>query len=124
MEHWSRSTRSPARARRSSARDRGYRTSQNVTSNDDTFAGMLVDLLAQAKPAGGAALDQVAIANGASGVVTAALLWLGMGHRSGKVAVLGRIGRYSERVSGLPAWAAVPSGMIVASLVTALFGMM
>ncbi|MDA0181120.1 hypothetical protein OJ997_12510 [Solirubrobacter phytolaccae] len=84
----------------------------------------MFELIAQAKPAGGAALDQVAIASGAAIVVTAVLMWLGLGHRSGKVALLGRIGAYSERVSGLPAWAAIPSGMIVVSLITALFGML
>src|SRR5690349_7234698 len=102
---------------------RGYRTSQNVTSNGDTFAGM-VELIAQAKPAGGAALDQVAIATGAAGLVTVVLLWLGMGHRTGRVAALGRLGRFAEHASGLPSWAAVPAGMIVVALNTALFGMM
>ena len=29
-----------------------------------------------------------------------------------------------ERVSGLPAWAAIPAGIIVVSLITALFGML
>ena len=80
--------------------------------------------LLAAKPAGGAALDQVAIATGAAVFVTVALMWLGLGHRSGKVALLGRLGKFSQRVSGLPAWAAIPSGMIVVSLVTALFGML
>ena len=83
----------------------------------------MLELLAQAKPAGGAALDQVAIATGAAGLITVVLLWLGMGHRSGKVALLGRLGRSSERVSGMPAWLAIPSGIIVVSLITALFGM-
>lgn len=81
-------------------------------------------LLAQAKPTGGAALDQVAIATGAAVAVTLVLIWLGMGHRSGKVPVLGRIARFAERVSGLPAWAAIPAGLIVVSLITALFGML
>jgi hypothetical protein len=80
--------------------------------------------LLAAKPAGGAALGQVAIASGAALVVTTVLLWLGLGHRSGRVTVLARAGRYSERVSGLPAWAAIPSGLIVVSLITALFGML
>jgi len=80
--------------------------------------------LLAAKPAGGAALDQVAIASGAALFVTAALLWLGLGHRSGRVGVLGRVGRFSQRVSGLPAWAAIPAGLIVVSLITALFGML
>ena len=83
----------------------------------------MVTMLA-AKPAGGAALDQVAIATGAAGFVTVVLLWLGMGHRTGRVALLGRLGRHSERVSGLPSWAAIPAGMIVIALNTALFGMM
>jgi hypothetical protein len=81
-------------------------------------------MLASGKPAAGAALDQVAIATGAALVVTAALLYFGLGHRSGRVPWLGRLGAYSRRVSGLPDWAAVPAGMIVVSLVTALFGML
>ena len=80
--------------------------------------------LLAAKPAGGAALDQVAIASGAALLVTALLLWLGLGHRSGRVALLGRLGRFSQHVSGLPAWAAIPAGLIVVSLITALFGML
>ena len=83
----------------------------------------MFELLA-AKPAGGAALDQVAIATGGRAVVTVVLLWLGLGHRSGKVPLLGRLGKFSQRVSGLPAWAAIPAGMIVVSLITALFGML
>src|SRR3954451_3349459 len=97
-------------------------TSHNVTSNDDTFGGMFA--LLAAKPAGGAALDQVAIASGAALLVTAVLLWLGLGHRSGRVGLLGRLGRLSRRVSGLPDWAAIPAGLIILSLITALFGML
>src|SRR3954464_14830653 len=80
--------------------------------------------LLAAKPAGGAALDQVAIASAAAITVTLVLMWLGLGHRSGKVALLGRLGEFSRHVSGLPAWAAIPAGMIVVSLITALFGML
>src|SRR3954471_22474238 len=84
----------------------------------------MLELLAAAKPAGGAALDQVAIATGAAGFVTVVLMWLGLGHRSGKVGVLGRLGRFSSRVSGLPAWAAIPAGIIIVSLIVALFGLL
>ena len=77
-----------------------------------------------AKPAGGAAVDQVAIATGGAVLVTSVLLWLGIGHRTGRVSLLGRLGRFSRHVSGLPDWAAVPAGMIVVSLITALFGML
>src|SRR4051794_40007993 len=77
-----------------------------------------------ARPAGGAALDQVAIATGAAMIVTFVLLYFGLGHRSGRVQTLGRLGRFSRRISGLPDWAAIPAGMIVVSLITALFGML
>ncbi|HEX6022731.1 MAG TPA: hypothetical protein VFZ00_12095 [Solirubrobacter sp.] len=77
-----------------------------------------------AKPAGGAAVDQVAIATGAAVLVTAVLLYLGLGHRSGRVSLLARLGQFSRRVSGLPDWAAIPAGIIVVSLITALFGML
>ena len=89
---------------------------------------MNFNLLAQAAggspPAGGAAISQIVIATAGATIVTAILLWLGMGHRSGKVAILGRIAAFSERVSGIPAWAGIPGAMIAVSLLTALFGMM
>ena len=62
------------------------------------------------EPAGGAAIGQVVIATGAALVLIAALSWLVMGHRSGKVPYLGRAADLAERVSGLPGWAALPSG--------------
>jgi hypothetical protein len=80
-------------------------------------------LLATGEPAGGAALDQVAIATGAALVLSAAISWLGMGHRSGKVPYLGRAADLTERVSGLPGWAALPSALAAASLLVALLGM-
>ena len=42
----------------------------------------LVSLVAQAKPAGGAALDQVVIATAGAGIATAAMLYLITRHRS------------------------------------------
>ena len=94
-----------------------------MTSNDDTFAGMF-ELLAQAKPAGGAALGQVAIATGAAGSSPSSCCGSGWATAAGRSALLGRVGPSSERVSGLPAWAAIPAGIIVVSLITALFGML
>ncbi len=85
---------------------------------------LLATAQSSTKPAGGAALDQVFIASIAAMIVTGVLLYVGMGHRSGKVPLLGKISAFSERVSGLPAWAAVPAGMIVGSLIVALFGML
>ncbi len=75
-------------------------------------------------PAGGAAVGQIVIATTAATVLTAVLLYVGMGHRSGKVALLDNLGRFSERVSGLPSWAAIPAATITGSLLIALFGMM
>ena len=85
-------------------------------------------LLAQAAggspPAGGAAIGQIVIATTAATIVTAVLLYVGMGHRNGKVALLGNLGAFSERVSGLKAWAAIPAATVTVSLVVALFGML
>ena len=78
---------------------------------------------AAGEPAGGAAIDQVAIATGAALLLSAAIAWLGMGHRSGKVPYLGRAADFTERVSGLPGWAALPSALAAASLLVALLGM-
>src|SRR6476661_1620676 len=73
-----------------------------------------------AKPAGGAAIGQIIIANLMAGGASAVLLWLAMGHRSGKVPYLGRAAAFTERVSGLPGWAALPSAVSTASLMVAL----
>jgi hypothetical protein len=83
----------------------------------------LFSLFAASEPAGGAAVGQIVIATTGALVVTALLLWLGMGHRSGKVPWLGRFAAFAERVSGLPGWAALPSGIATVSLITAVFGM-
>ena len=83
----------------------------------------LHSVLATGEPAGGAALDQVAIATGAALVLSAAITWLGMGHRSGKVPYLGRAADCTERLSGLPGWAALPSALAASSLLVALLGM-
>src|SRR6266540_3778519 len=80
-------------------------------------------LLAHGEPAGGAALDQVAIATGAAIGGIALIAWLGMGHRSGRVPYLGRAADFTERVSGLPGWAALPSALSAVSLLVALLGM-
>ncbi len=75
------------------------------------------------QPAAGAAMDQVLIATGAATLLTVALLWLGIGHRSGRVGVLGRVAKMSTRITGLPGWAELPSAVATVSLITAVFGM-
>jgi hypothetical protein len=81
-------------------------------------------LLATASPpAGGAEIGQIVIATTAATVVTCALLFLGLGHRSGRVKVLQRLADFAERSSGFPGWVAFPSAVATVSLLTALFGM-
>jgi len=55
-------------------------------------------------------------------LLTAALVYLGLGHRSGRVPYLGRLAGFSERVSGLPGWAALPAAVATGALLTALLG--
>jgi hypothetical protein len=80
-------------------------------------------LAAAAPPAGGAEIGQIAIATTAATIVTAALLYLGLGHRSGRVKILQRLADHSERTSGMPGWVAFPSAVATISLLTAVFGM-
>jgi len=79
--------------------------------------------LAAANPAGGAALDQIAIASGMASVATAVLIFGIFGYRNGRGKSLRRLAAFSERVSGLPAWAALPAGLAGGSLLVALLGM-
>jgi hypothetical protein len=79
---------------------------------------------AAANPAGGAALDQVAIATIGAGIATAALMWAILGYRkSTKNGLLRRLANFSEEKSGLPAWAALPAGLAGNALFVALLGM-
>ncbi len=78
---------------------------------------------AAAPPAGGAELGQIVIATVAATIVTCALLYLGLGHRTGRVKVLQRLADHSERASGFPGWVAFPSAVATVSLLTAVFGM-
>jgi hypothetical protein len=75
-----------------------------------------------APPAGGAALDQVIIATAGAMILTGALLYFGLGHRSGKVPYLGRLATFAERMSGLPGWAALPSAIATGALLLAFLG--
>jgi len=84
---------------------------------------MIFQPMAGAAPAGGAALGQVAAMTTAVTIFTGLLLWLGLGHRRRRVTVLKRAGERLARLSGLPAWAAVPGMLAGVSLLAAVFGM-
>ena len=75
------------------------------------------------EPAGGAAIGEIVIATLGAGLVTSVLLLLGIGHRTGRVGVLGRGAAVAERVSGVAGWATLPAAISTVSLLTALFGM-
>jgi hypothetical protein len=82
-----------------------------------------VSAAASAPPAGGAEIGQIVIATVAATIVTAALLYLGLGHRSGRTQILQRLADHGEKASGFPGWVAFPSAVATVSLLTAVFGM-
>jgi len=74
--------------------------------------------------AGGAELEQVLIATAGAIVVTTILLILAIGHRTGRIALLSRIAAFWKGVTGQPGWVVIPTGLIIGSLIIALFGML
>src|SRR3954463_16133084 len=74
-------------------------------------------------PAGGAAISQILIANLMAISASGLLAWLVLGHRSGSPPYLGGAAAASERLTGLPGWAALPSIVATGSLLVALLGM-
>src|SRR5690242_17315718 len=74
------------------------------------------------EPARGAQLTDILWGTGAATAATAFVIWTAMGHRSGRVSWLGRLAGFSERVSGLPGWCALPSAIVGGSLLIAVFG--
>jgi hypothetical protein len=80
-------------------------------------------IFAASEPAGGAATADIVIATVGAMVLTALMLGLGMGHRSGRVKVLGRVADWTERKTGLPGWAALPGAISTVALLVALLGM-
>src|SRR6188768_2052915 len=79
---------------------------------------------AGAAPAGGAEIGQVVGMTLGVSIAFAALVVLGERHRRGQRTPLGMLAAFSERVSGLPAWAAIPLAVCAVALPGALFGYM
>ena len=73
-------------------------------------------------PARGAPIQDVIAGTLAATVATAAVVWISMAHRSGRIRWLSRLAGFSERVSGLPGWAALPAAVTGGALVIAVFG--
>src|SRR3954452_21610779 len=75
-------------------------------------------------PARGAAIGQVIGATLGMTVVSAGLLALIAGHRSGRIRFLGRAADAVGRNAGVPGWSALPTELLLdVSLLTAVFGM-
>jgi hypothetical protein len=74
-------------------------------------------------PAGGAEIAQVIGASAAAMLATAALLYLGYAHRTGRTDLLRRISDFAGRNTGLAPWAAVPVVLAAGSLLVAVLGM-
>jgi hypothetical protein len=72
---------------------------------------------------GGASARDLGIAAGMGAFALIILLMGGLGHRAELVPTLGWFERFAERVSGQPAWASLPCGLAIVSLITAVFGM-
>jgi hypothetical protein len=76
-----------------------------------------------APPAGGAALGQVIAVSAAASVLICVLLVLGLGHRSGRITLLGRVADWAGEIGGLPNWAALSSALAGGALLSAVFGL-
>ena len=87
------------------------------------FNDSLLAAAAATPPAGGAATGEIAIATISASLLTAALLWLGAGHRKGTVGILEKLSNFANRVSGQPGWSALPSSIAAGSLLIAVLGM-
>lgn len=79
-------------------------------------------LFAHGEPAGGAATEELIWGGIGAVVIFSALGLLGWAHRSGRTRLLTRLGAFSERVTGLPGWAALPLAVAGGALVMAAFG--
>ena len=73
--------------------------------------------------AGGASAADLGLAGAMGGFALIFMLMGGLGHRGELIPTLGWFERFSERVSGQPAWASLPCGLAIISLITALFGL-
>src|SRR4051812_18628200 len=78
--------------------------------------------LAHVSGAGGAAWTDIAIGTAVGALLAAAAVLVGYLHRTRRITWLGALAAYSERVSGLPRWSALPSAIGGSSLMLALFG--
>lgn len=99
----------------------------SATASTVLLGGLPATALAQSgtgsPPAGGGEMPEVIAGTIGAIVITAAMLLLVLGHRSGRIAFVGRLADLAERQTGLPGWASLPLAVLGGSLITAVFGM-
>jgi hypothetical protein len=74
-------------------------------------------------PAGGGETGEVIIGTIGAAIVSALMVAIVVGHRTGKLGAVRRLAGFSERVSGMPGWAALPLSVAAGSLIIAVLGM-
>jgi len=77
----------------------------------------------EATPAGGAAIGEALAATAGALVITALMLGIVVGHRSGRLPQVARVAAFAERVSGIPGWASLPLFFVAGALGVAVLGM-
>jgi hypothetical protein len=83
----------------------------------------LLPLAAKSAPAGGAAVGEALLATAGALVITAAMLGVVIGHRSGRLKLVSRVAAFAERSSGIPGWSSLPIAFVAGSLSVAVLGM-
>src|SRR2546421_7410715 len=87
--------------------------------------GVLLPAAALAKgadPAGGAPISDIVWGTVVGGLLAGCVLVVGVAHRRGRTRLLGALGDFSARVSGFPAWYALPAAIGGISLIVAVTG--
>src|SRR5215211_5579785 len=79
--------------------------------------------IAKAAPSGGAETGQAVLATAGALVITAAMLAVVVGHRSGRLAAVRRVSAFAERSSGIPGWSSLPLAFVAGALFVAVLGM-
>ena len=74
-------------------------------------------------PAGGAAIAEVIGATAGAIILTAALVYIGWAHRTGRTQVLRNVADRMGAIAGAPSWAVLPGNIASIALLVAVFGM-
>ena len=80
-------------------------------------------IFGETPPAGGAAIGEAIAATVGALVVTALMLGIVIGHRSGRLPQVARVAAFAERSSGIPGWSSLPLFFVAGALGVAVLGM-